>query len=283
MLKWTFPLAFLGLLSLVACQSGGQATDKSQSSADTTGIEQFAGDKQFQDAHEIPGEAAPSDEGQMMAFPAPDGQDGRAYALMPEKASNKYLLVIHEWWGLNGHIKQEAERLFEDLEGVNVLALDLYDGQVADTREKAGELMQGVSEERARAIIQGALDQAGPDARIATIGWCFGGGWSLKAAIMAEARGEACVMYYGMPVTEAEAIEPLQAPILGIFARQDEWITPEVARSFESLARETGKTMQLQLYDADHAFANPSSPRYVQQAAREANQAALAFLQANLK
>lgn len=283
MLKWTLPLAFLGLLSLIACQSGGQAADKSQSSADTTGIEQFAGDKQFQEAHEMPGKAAPSHEGQMIAFPAPDGQDGRAYALMPEKASNKYLLVIHEWWGLNGHIKQEAERFFDDLEGVNVLALDLYDGQVADTREKAGELMQGVSEERARAIIQGALDQAGPDARIATIGWCFGGGWSLKAAIMAEARGEACVMYYGMPVTEAEAIEPLQAPILGIFARQDEWITPEVARSFESLARETGKTMQLQLYDADHAFANPSSPRYVQQAAREANQAALAFLQANLK
>lgn len=230
----------------------------------------------------MPGEAAPANTGQRIQFDTPDGKKGNAYALMAEQPSEEYLLVFHEWWGLNDHIREEAEKYFDELDTVNVLALDLYDGKVATTRERAGELTKSVKEARARAIIQGALDMAGPDARIGTIGWCFGGGWSLKASIQAGDQGEACVMYYGMPVQKKEALEPLEAPVLAIFARQDEWITPEVADAFEDLAVKTDKTVQVQSYDADHAFANPSSPRYDQQAARTANEAAMAFLKANL-
>ncbi|MCB0578816.1 MAG: dienelactone hydrolase family protein [Phaeodactylibacter sp.] len=272
----------LGLV-FTSCQNSGKSGGQGEGeAADSSDMAQFAGDEKFKGAHEAPMELNFDGTGQMIEFDTPDGQKGSAYALMPEETSNKYLFVIHEWWGLNNHIKAEAERLFAHLGDVNVMALDIYDGKVADNPDKAGELMQSVKEERARAIIQGAINKAGADARIGTIGWCFGGGWSLKSAIMAGDQGVACVMYYGMPVQNAKEIAPLKAPILGIFAKQDEWITPEVAQKFENLAKAAGKQIEVQIYDANHAFANPSGDRYNEEAAQKANQEAWSFLEKHL-
>ena len=142
--------------------------------------------------------------------------------------------------------------------------------------------MQGIQEDRAKAIINGALTYAGDDAKVATIGWCFGGGWSLKSSIIAGDKAAGCVMYYGMPVQEKEAIAPLKADILGIFAENDGWITPEVVTNFETMAKDAGKVITVHQYDADHAFANPSSPRYLKEAAQDANSKALAFLRTKL-
>lgn len=282
MLQHRLPILISALaLVCTACQSGGVGRTETDA-ADSMDMSQFADNKDFQNDHEMPGEAAPANTGERIQFPTPDGKQGSAYALMTKTPSEEYLLVFHEWWGLNDHIREEAEKYFDALDSVNVMALDLYDGEVATTRERAGELTKSVQEERARAIIQGALNKAGENARVGTIGWCFGGGWSLKASIMAGERGQACVMYYGMPVTEQEAVAPLEAPVLAIFARQDEWITPKVAADFEEMMAEAEKTVQVQSYDADHAFANPSSPRYNQQAAQAANAVAKAFLEANL-
>ncbi|MDX1666790.1 MAG: dienelactone hydrolase family protein, partial [Saprospiraceae bacterium] len=113
---------------------------------------------------------------------------------------------------------------------------------------------------------------------IATIGWCFGGGWSLKASIMAEDQGAACVMYYGMPVQTVEQLRPIEADILGIFAENDGHITPEVVEEFKQLAEQAGEDLELHSFEANHAFANPSSPRYKEEAARQANALALQFL-----
>jgi carboxymethylenebutenolidase len=267
-------------LSLFACQgdtSGGDSSTE-ETAADSTSMGQFADDENFQNAHETPGEAKPNNAGKMMTFPTPDGQTAKAYALMPETPSNQYIFVFHEWWGLNDHIKQEAERYFEELDSVNIMAVDLYDGKVATEQKQASEFMKNVKEDRVRSIIQGAINKAGADAQIATVGWCFGGGWSLRASIMAGDKGEACVMYYGMPVENQAALEPLDAPILAHFAMQDDWITPKVAASFKELVRSSGKTMQMQMYNAEHAFANPSQPSYDSQAAKRANNATLAFL-----
>lgn len=277
MVKQSFTLLLVLAFLFAGCQSEGNKGNK-----DEADMSQFAGDESFRDSHELPGEASPSGAGEMMEFSTADGKAGSAYVLTTEEESKDYLLVLHEWWGLNDHIKQEAERLFEGLENVNVMALDLYDGRVAKTREEAGKLMEGADEARIRVIIQGAIDKAGPDSKIATVGWCFGGGWSLKASIMAGEQGAACAMYYGMPVQDEEAIAPLEAPILAIFALEDEWITPAVAKSFIDLAGKTGKQLQLRSFTADHAFANPSSPRYDQQASQQANKEVLAFLKANL-
>ncbi|MEL7118440.1 MAG: dienelactone hydrolase family protein [Bacteroidota bacterium] len=244
----------------------------------------FASDEEFKDKHEEPEAVEFAPQGKNMTFDTPDGQTGSAYALMAAEESNKYLFVIHEWWGLNDNIRQEADRLFGELENVNIMALDLYEGQVADNADDAGKYMQAASQkqDRLEAIINGALAYAGDDAKVATIGWCFGGGWSLRSSILAADKGAGCVIYYGMPVQDKDALAPLQGDILGIFATQDAWITPEVATNFETLAKDAGKNIAIHQFEADHAFANPSSPRYVEEAAQEANALALAFLKERL-
>lgn len=242
----------------------------------------FTTDESFKGVHEIPENLDFQPRGEMVSFPTADGKEGQAYVLRSTAPSTKHLIVIHEWWGLNDHVKLEAEHLFDSL-GVNVWALDLYDGQVAQDRESAGNLMQSREQVRLETIIRGAMDQWGPQARVATIGWCFGGGWSLRASILAGEKSVGCVMYYGMPVESAADLVPLKADVLGLFASKDQWINAEVVRKFAALCQATGKKFDYHFYDADHAFANPSSPRYNDAAAQEANGLALSFLKQKLR
>ena len=270
--------SFILLLSfLAACNS----TTENNASSDN--MVQFTKDGKFKDAHEIPEKLNLVEKGKPLTYDTPDGKTATAYHLEAKEKTNKFLFVIHEWWGLNDHIKQEAERLYEEIGNVNVLALDIYDGNVATTREDAGKYMNMVTEERANAIVNGALTYAGEGSNVATVGWCFGGGWSLKASILAGDQGVGCVIYYGMPVQEADKLVNLQAEVLGLFAEKDGWITPEVVNNFEALMKATGKTVTIKQFDAEHAFANPSSPRYEEKAAQEANAMALKFLKEKLK
>lgn len=221
-----------------------------------------------------------AERGSFITFKAPDGKEGRAFEVKGK--GNRFILMFHEWWGLNDYIQREAEKLQQQLGDVTVLAVDLYDGHVASSPEEAGKLMQSVDEKRARSIIQGALEYAGPLAHIGTIGWCFGGGWSLQAAIMAGKQGDACVMYYGMPETDTEKIKSLKAPVLGLFAQKDNWITPEKVNTFEKQMKENGKEISIKFYDADHAFANPSNPKFNKEAGEDAYQKSVAFLKSKL-
>ncbi len=271
------PFLFLALF-FVACNSS-QPSEETKSDD----MAQFTEDKEFKDAHETPDSISHSASGKMIQFPVGEDTPGSAYYVQGAADSKKYLFMIHEWWGLNDHIKREADRLAGELSGVHVMALDLYDGKVADNPDDAGKLMNAVEEKRLNEIVKGAIEYAGQDAKIATVGWCFGGGWSLKSSILAGDQGAGCVIYYGMPVQEAKQLVPLKADVLGIFAEKDKWITPEVVNNFEALAKATGKTVQTKQFDADHAFANPSSPRYNEAAAQEANALVLAFLRERLK
>jgi len=85
-----------------------------------------------------------------------------------------------------------------------------------------------------------------------------------------------------MPVTEANQLAPIEAPVLAIFAEQDGWITPEVKNNFEKLADATNTELTTASFDANHAFANPTQESYVEDAAQEANAMALNFLKEHL-
>ena len=224
-----------------------------------------------------------SPKGKMISIMAVDGKNATAFEIKADKPTTNYLFVIHEWWGLNDYIKQEAEILQSELGNVNVLALDLYDGKIATHADEAGKLMGAAKEKRIRSIINAAISYVGKNARIETIGWCFGGGWSLQASIIAGKQGSGCVMYYGMPETDVKKLKMLQAPVLGIFAVKDEWITPEKVNLFLSTMKQNGKDITVQSFFADHAFANPSNPKYNKPVADEAHKLAVKFLKEHLK
>ncbi len=219
--------------------------------------------------------------GSMITFKT-NGPDANAFYVKAKHHSNKVLLLFHEWWGLNDYIKQEAEHLQEELGDLDVMALDLFDGKVATTADEAGKLSSGTKPERIFGIIQGALSYIDTSKAIGTLGWCYGGGWALQAAFLAGARCKACVMYYGMPDTTYSSLQKLKAPVLGLFANKDKWITPEYVQAFAEAARKLGRSVEVKEYDADHAFANPSNPHFNKEAKEDADRRALAFLRAHM-
>ena len=244
----------------------------------------LANQEDFRTAHENPlpytyqGTA-----GIPVTFNTPDGMPAHGFLFKAKEASDKYLFVYQEWYGLNDYIKKQSEKLYNDLEGkVNVLALDMYDQKVATNREEAAKLVQGASNARLQAIMQGAINYAGKQAEIASIGWCFGGGLSLQSGLLAGNQNAGVVMYYGMPEKDIKKLSTLQAPVLGIFANKDKGINPEIVNQFEKNMQAAGKTLTVKRYDADHGFANPSNPIFNKEATEEAYGHAVDFLKQRL-
>ena len=220
--------------------------------------------------------------GKMINLKPAAGKEVRAFEVKSGPSIGKVILMFHEWWGLNEYIQREAEKLHLET-GYTVLAIDLYEGKSTTNPDEAGKLMQGVDQARARSIIQAGIDYAGKLGKIQTIGWCMGGGWSLQAAIMAGSNMKGCIIYYGMPETDSEKLKQLNGPVLGFFAKKDAWITPEVVQKFESQMKGLGKSITIESYDADHAFANPSNPKYNKEASAQAYKLEIEFLKKNFE
>jgi carboxymethylenebutenolidase len=245
----------------------------------------FASNKDFNKEHPNPVAYVHVSEagGEMVKFKTPDGTEANAYFIKAKKKTNNWVFVFQEWWGLNDHIKRESEKFYEDLDNVNVLALDMYDGKVATERETAGKYMSEFKKERGTAIVTGALGYVGKDAKVATVGWCFGGAQSLQATLTAGPQSVACVMYYGMPESDVERLKTLNCDVLGIFAAKEKYINQDIVKKFEANMKTAGKNLTVKNYEADHGFANPSNPIYDKAATEDAYKNAIEFFKARLK
>ncbi len=237
----------------------------------------FANDPNFRKAHPAPQPVASVAPGEMVEFPVAGGPKGKAFLVKADKPSNRYLLMFHEWWGLNDYIRNEAAYWSKEL-GINVMALDLYDGKVATAPDEAGKLMQTNDKVRSAAIIQGGAAYAGPQARFSTMGWCMGGGWSLQAALLLKNKVKGCVMYYGMPEKDLAKLKMLKTNVVFIHATKDQWINDKVVADFERDMTAVRKKVTVHRYNADHAFANPTSPRYQEADAVAARAVVKAYL-----
>jgi len=197
------------------------------------------------------------------------------------------LIVIHEYWGLNDWVKEQASKLAD--QGYEALAIDLYRGKVATTPDMAHELMRGVPEDRAKRDLHAAFEflQSQPNVkknRIGAIGWCMGGGYALDVALQ-EATLAADVINYGHLATDPAAINKINSPILGLFGGQDNGITPDDVHKFEAAMKQAGKRIDIKIYDnAGHAFENPNNKDGYRAAdAADAWKRISDFLAANLK
>jgi len=197
------------------------------------------------------------------------------------------LIVIHEWWGLNDWVKEQASKLAD--QGYVSLAVDLYRGKVAENPDLAHELMRGVPEDRASRDLRAAFDYLAAHSnvkkdRIGSIGWCMGGGYSLRVAIL-EPTLAADVINYGPLVTDPEQLKKINAPILGIFGGQDRGITPDDVKKFQQALTQLGKKVEIKIYpDAGHAFENPNNKQgYRADDAADAWKRTLDFLAKTLK
>ncbi len=151
------------VLFILGFQALTIAQDKSCCSTEKeVSFASFSEEKEFRDIHQIPAAFTLKDAmGTMITFKTKDGKTANGYFVKSEKPSDKFIFVFHEWWGLNDYIKKESDELKKNLGDVNILAIDLYDGKVADNREDAAKYMQSVNQERALNIVSGAIDFAG--------------------------------------------------------------------------------------------------------------------------
>jgi len=210
------------------------------------------------------------------------GKAVKAALAVPEVTPASAVLLVHEWWGLNDQIKSVAAELARL--GYLALAVDLYDGQVTDRPDMARAFMGAVVPTEATDTLAswigwlGAHPMAG--GKIGTLGWCFGGGWSLNASIAAPV--DATVVYYGRVNRSAADLAALKGPVLSHFATRDGWIDKAMVSGFEDAMKAAGKRLTAYWYEADHAFANPTSARYDAADAALAWKRTLAFFAENL-
>lgn len=194
------------------------------------------------------------------------------------------IVMIHEWWGLNENIKQMAKKLASH--GYVVLAVDLYDGNVATSSEEARQLIGSFDGEIGIANMNSAISyllENNNSGKLGSIGWCFGGGQSLNLALNNNVI-DATVIYYGQLVTDKEKLSTINWPVLGIFAELDQGITVENVKTFETLLNELEIKNEVHIYPGvDHAFANPSGTRYAPEESKDAWKKTLEFLNTNLK
>jgi carboxymethylenebutenolidase len=223
---------------------------------------------------------------QTVEFPSGKETVGGFLAVPDKPGTYPGLIVIHEWWGLNDWVKEQTEKLAA--QGYVALAVDLYRGKVASDPSEAHELMRGLPQDRGIRDMQAAYDylSARKDVkpgRIASIGWCMGGGLALQFAIH-QPRLAACVVNYGSLPTDPNDIQQILAPVLGNFGADDKGITPADVQAFDKTMKGLNRRIDVKIYPgAGHAFENPNNTSgYRPDAAADAWKRTLAFLHSAL-
>jgi carboxymethylenebutenolidase len=192
------------------------------------------------------------------------------------------VIMIHEWWGLNDNIRTMARRLASF--GYKVLAVDLYNGQVATTPDEAMKLVGALNKEEAIANMKNAATylRNNKATRVGSLGWCFGGGQSLQLSLNDSL--DATVIYYGNLVTDKTQLASIQWPVLGIFGDQDQTIPLATVNQFEKSLNDLKVANEIYIYKGvGHAFANPTGDNYAPKETQDAWQKTIAFLEKHLK
>ena len=194
----------------------------------------------------------------MLSFETANGPSS-AYTAMPDAGGDKAVIVVQEWWGLNDHIKDIANRYAD--EGFIAIAPDLYRGKIAADSSEASRMMNALSIKDGLDAISNAIDAAGlayDISHFGITGYCMGGTFALRAACELEGLSAAAAFYGDMP--EEEILQKLTTPTIFISGTRDGWITPEKVAGLEDAAERFELPVTTVKYDADHAFFNDTRP-----------------------
>lgn len=224
--------------------------------------------------------------GRMIEFARPDGSLCRGY--LAEAGKDKpSVVVIQEWWGLNPHMCNIADRFAEA--GFNALAPDLYQGRIAQDADEASHMMDGLDFPGAtHQDIRGAVEHlsALSSGKVGVTGFCMGGALTIGAAVHLPAQLPqlaAAVCYYGIPPKSFADPADIAIPFQAHFAKLDDWCTPALVAELERSMRAAGHAPEVFHYDAHHAFFNQTRPEvYDAEASRQAWERTLAFFRKHL-
>jgi len=215
------------------------------------------------------------------------GSQASGYLAIPDKGTGPGVVVLQEWWGLVDHIKDVCDRFAAN--GYVALAPDLYHGKTAKSPDEAGKLMMALRIDETEKDLRGAIEfllghQATTGSKVGIIGFCMGGALSLYAATKNPKVG-ACVVFYGGHPNVKPDLPNLQAPVLGIYAERDGFVTPELVHQLERQLKKLGKSVEVHIYPGvDHAFFNDQRPEvYDEKASADAWRRVLEFFAKHLR
>ena len=222
--------------------------------------------------------------GSMVKFPS-NGGTTDAYLATPASGKGPGVIVIQEWWGLVGHIKNVCDRFAA--EGFSTLAPDMYHGKTADEPDGAGKLFMALNIGQAEKDLKGAaayLGQHSSTKKLGAVGFCMGGQLALFAATLNPSIG-ATVDFYGIHPNVKPDYSKLSGPVLGLFAEKDTFVTPATAREVDAAIKKAGKQSEIHIYpNVDHAFFNDENKAgYDKAAAEDAWRRTLSFFRSHLK
>ena len=223
--------------------------------------------------------------GEMVQFPFAGGNTG-GYLATPEQGSGPGIIVIQEWWGLVDHIKDVCDRFAG--EGFVALAPDLYHGKTTKSPDEAGKLMMAMRIDEAERDLSAAAEylstqDSTTSEKVGVVGFCMGGALALYTATKNENVG-ACVVFYGGHPKVKPDLPNLHAPVLGLYAQKDGFVTPDSVRKLEREVKALGKPIEVVIYPGvDHAFFNDTRREvYSAEAAADAWRRTIAFLREHL-
>ena len=224
--------------------------------------------------------------GEMVDFPFAEG-NSRGYLSAPKSGSGPGVIVIQEWWGLVDHIKDVCDRFAA--EGFVALAPDLYHGKTTKSPDEAGKLMMALRIDQAEQDLSAAIEylatlDSTTSEKVGVVGFCMGGALSLYTATKNPHVG-ACVVFYGGHPNVKPDLPNLHAPVLGLYAARDGFVTPDSVHQLENKLKELGKQIEAHIYPGtDHAFFNDMRPEvYNAEAAADAWRRTVEFLRKHLQ
>ena len=223
--------------------------------------------------------------GEMITFNG-NGHTYQGYLSKPKSGKGPGIIVIQEWWGLVGHIKDVTDRFAEA--GFTAFAPDFYLGETAEEPDMAGKYMMSLKIDDMERILNGAIEtllsnESTSSAKAGVVGFCMGGQLSLYAATINSKIG-ACVNFYGIHPNVKPNLENLNAPVMGIFAEKDHMTTQEVVKELDKQLCELNKEHTFITYPGtDHAFFNDERKEvYDEKAAKDAWNKVTQFFTSNL-
>jgi carboxymethylenebutenolidase len=195
--------------------------------------------------------------GKMISFPRTTGKTAEGYLAEADAPKAPAVVVIQEWWGLQGQIKATCDRFAA--EGFTALAPDLYGGKVIPYHDAAAASaamssldFKAATDEAVRGAVQHLASRG---AKVGLTGFCMGGAVTVIGAVRIPELS-AAVTFYGIPPADVAAPKDVRVPLQGHFADRDDWITPAVVDAFERELAAAGKTFEIYRYEAHHAFMN---------------------------
>ena len=220
---------------------------------------------------------------EIVTYSGIDGEELMGYLTsIPDGIPCPTVIVIQEWWGLNDHIKDVADRFARA--GYVALAPDLYHGVVTTEPDEARKQVMELGMRDAVGEIQAAIDFLKTheivNGRFGITGFCMGGGLVFQTAAISPDIS-AAIPFYGNPISAAEA-QNIAAPMLSFLGSRD-GISASGYEAVHAVMDEAGIENKFQLYDgAQHAFFNNTRPSYHEEAATDAWMQTLAWFEKHL-